>query len=227
MALKNINVGNFSNDGTGDDLRTAFVKVNDNFKELEFIQGQNNTISNIGAGIGLYKEKIGVDLRLKSLIAGDGIGLTNNANDVTITSLTNSIVTINTNTGTLTVSNPNDSINIVGGNGIVTSVTNKTITITAPDFKIENDPNPKLEGDLNLNGFNIFGGTVTADVTGNLTGNVYDIDVRELRDSFYSIDFGNIIIRTAPELLLQISQVDFGTFNNPNNDLWVDGGSII
>ena len=67
MSMKVINIGNYTNDGTGDDLRTAFQKVNDNFYELQLQGGQANTISNIGLGVPLYKEKIGVDLRLKSL----------------------------------------------------------------------------------------------------------------------------------------------------------------
>lgn len=35
MAIQNINVGTVANDGTGDDLRTAFGKLNDNFSDSE------------------------------------------------------------------------------------------------------------------------------------------------------------------------------------------------
>ena len=35
MAISRINVGTLANDGTGDDLRQAFVKVNNNFDELD------------------------------------------------------------------------------------------------------------------------------------------------------------------------------------------------
>ena len=34
MARQEINVGATANDGTGDGLRTAYIKCNDNFKEL-------------------------------------------------------------------------------------------------------------------------------------------------------------------------------------------------
>ena len=34
MARQEINVGTTANDGTGDGLRTAYIKCNDNFKEL-------------------------------------------------------------------------------------------------------------------------------------------------------------------------------------------------
>ena len=32
--IQTINLGNYANDGTGDDLRAAFTKVNANFTEL-------------------------------------------------------------------------------------------------------------------------------------------------------------------------------------------------
>ena len=34
MAIQTINIGQVANDGTGDDPREAFVKVNNNFTEL-------------------------------------------------------------------------------------------------------------------------------------------------------------------------------------------------
>ena len=45
MAIQTINLGTYSNDGTGDDLRTAFEKVKANFIELYSISGG----ANIGA----------------------------------------------------------------------------------------------------------------------------------------------------------------------------------
>jgi hypothetical protein len=84
MTIKRINVGNVVNDGSGDDLRTAFVKVNDNFAELVDIHGEANTASNVGTGIGLFKEKVVSDLRFKSIVAGTGITVTGNSNTITI-----------------------------------------------------------------------------------------------------------------------------------------------
>jgi hypothetical protein len=34
MTIQKVNIGSVVNDGTGDDLRTAFVKVNNNFDQL-------------------------------------------------------------------------------------------------------------------------------------------------------------------------------------------------
>ena len=58
MALQSINIGSSANDGTGDPLRTAFDKINDNFNEVYDTLGgpsatslsdiffQNSTITN-------------------------------------------------------------------------------------------------------------------------------------------------------------------------------------
>lgn len=112
MAIQTINVGNVKNDGSGDDLRTAFVKVNANFTELNNQNGQNNTASNIGSGVGIYKEKVGVDLRLRSLLAGDGISVTQNPTEVSI---------INTDHNTVVA--VNDAINSIDF-GNITATTN-------------------------------------------------------------------------------------------------------
>ena len=46
--------------------------------------GQANTIITVGAGASLFREKIGVELRLKSLLEGNGITLTENTDDIEI-----------------------------------------------------------------------------------------------------------------------------------------------
>jgi len=45
MARQNINIGSSANDGTGDPLRTAFDKINDNFIELYGTDGDSNTLA--------------------------------------------------------------------------------------------------------------------------------------------------------------------------------------
>ena len=63
MAKQTINIGTTANDGTGDPLRTAFDKVNDNFTEL-------------------YSDDAG---DVGSIIAGTGIAVDQATGDVTIT----------------------------------------------------------------------------------------------------------------------------------------------
>lgn len=49
------------------------------------IVGEANTGANVGAGTGLsFRDKTGVTLNFRSLLAGLNIGITNNANDITI-----------------------------------------------------------------------------------------------------------------------------------------------
>lgn len=153
MSILQVNLGTYANDGTGDDLRTAFEKVNANFNELDLTRVI--TADNLGSGPGdtplvdisasIFKEKVGNNLKFRSLVEGSNITLTQTLNEITI-------------------STP-DSINA-----------------------LNEDPNPTLAADLNLNSFNIVGlgnifisgdlsaesleGPLSGDVTGNLTGNV-------------------------------------------------------
>lgn len=46
--------------------------------------GESNTVTNVGTGSGLFKQKTGVDLEFKSLIGTGTLSLTDNANDVTM-----------------------------------------------------------------------------------------------------------------------------------------------
>lgn len=48
--------------------------------------GEANTASNIGLGNGIFASKIGVDLRFKSIVAGDNVTITSDASTLTINS---------------------------------------------------------------------------------------------------------------------------------------------
>ena len=76
MAIQTINIGNIANDGTGDDLREAFIKVNNNFSEL------NNNVTaietdgeNLGTGQEIFAQKSDNKLQFKTILAGQGITL--------------------------------------------------------------------------------------------------------------------------------------------------------
>jgi len=70
MPIQRIEIGGYANDGTGDDLRTAFNKVNANFTLLDS-DAQVNDGVNLGAGVAILKSKIGTILQFKSLTSTD------------------------------------------------------------------------------------------------------------------------------------------------------------
>lgn len=85
MAISTINIGNQVNDGLGDDLRTAFQKVNANFTDLS--TQLTITATNVGAtGVGVFKQKTGADLEFKNLVGGRNISIDDDTNVLTIRS---------------------------------------------------------------------------------------------------------------------------------------------
>lgn len=68
------------------DTKILYQVVDSNLVSLASspASGEANTASNLGTGLGLYKQKQLVDLQFKSLTSGTNITLTDNANDVSI-----------------------------------------------------------------------------------------------------------------------------------------------
>ena len=128
MAIQTINIGNIVNDGLGDDLRTAFQKVNANFLELSTTS--TTTASNIGdAGIGIFKQKSGADLQFKKLVAGVKTQITESNDSIVITADVNDAFTrIVTNEGIVLASN-NTAITLQGGTNISVKANNNVITV--------------------------------------------------------------------------------------------------
>ena len=73
MTIQNINIGNIANDGTGDDLREAFRKVNENFDELDLRQPESTTGSSLGTGVEVFAGKVRDALTFKNLTAGSNV----------------------------------------------------------------------------------------------------------------------------------------------------------
>jgi hypothetical protein len=104
MAIQTINIGNVVNDGLGDDLRTAFQKVNGNFAELT----ASLTVT-VGAaqstGISLFKEKTGSELVFKNLVAGTKMLLDDTGTAVIINNTApDAFVRIDTDSGSVLAS---------------------------------------------------------------------------------------------------------------------------
>ena len=104
MTIQPINIGNVVNDGLGDDLRTAFQKVNANFSDLS--AQLTITASNVGnAGVGVFKEKVGADLRFKKLVSGTKMLLNENVDTVTVNNTApDAFIRIDTDAGVMLAS---------------------------------------------------------------------------------------------------------------------------
>jgi len=128
MAIQTINIGNQVNDGLGDDLRTAFEKVNANFTDLE--SNVFTTASNIGdVGTGLFKQKVGSDLQFKKLVSGTKILIDDAPNSVIINSTAPDAFTrIDTNAGTVRATSF-QQITIQGGDDIDVTALGSVITV--------------------------------------------------------------------------------------------------
>jgi hypothetical protein len=217
MSILQVNLGTYANDGTGDDLRSAFEKVNANFNEIDLTRVL--TAANLGGGAPLFYDKVGTTLRFRSIVGGQNIELGYNNNEVTIS-----------------------TVNLIA--------------------KLEDDLEPTLGGNLNLNEFDITGqGNIIVDgdiiavnfqgnLTGNVTGQVSDISnhsITDLGDVDISnplfgqtlvwdgsawvtgtpessisntFDFGRIGVSAVDplQLALQFTNIDFDTFSYPSTN---------
>ncbi len=152
MAIQSINLGTYANDKTGDDLRTAFKKVNDNFQELDVIVAVNG--ANLGTGIGTFANKsddpgTGNLLNFRSLAVNSNLTI----------SLSNNTITIGTQ--------PTITANIVGNvTGNVTGNSNGIHT---------GNVTGNVTGNLTGNSSGTHTGLVIGNVTGNLTGDTFGL----------------------------------------------------
>jgi hypothetical protein len=241
MAIQLINVGQIANDGTGDDLREAMIKINQNFEELDLRDDEQTTASNLGsAGEGIFANRVNYDLQFKKIVAGSNVTLTATDESITLDA-TGGLqqIVLSSDNGSIIVSE-GDAINIYGGTGIETSVLGNTITISNTSSEIVSDTTPQLGGNLDAQNFNIAGASTIQAITfqgfldGNMEGNVWDIDVRDLQsdiqtldDQLNSFDFGSLggNVTNVIQWLAQTTEVDFGSILSPSS-VTSDFGSI-
>jgi archaellum component FlaF (FlaF/FlaG flagellin family) len=130
MTIQPINIGNVVNDGLGDDLRTAFEKVNANFADLS--TQLTITATNVGAvGVGVFKEKVGADLRFKKLVSGTKMLLSENADTVTVNNTaSDAFIRIDTDAGVMLASTY-QQITMAGTAAPGSTTSRKDIEVTA------------------------------------------------------------------------------------------------
>lgn len=130
MAIQTINIGNVVNDGLGDDLRSAFQKVNANFSELSSTLTINaaNTDAN---GVGVFKGKNGTTLEFKRLVSGLKIDIDEHEDTLVINGTQpDPFSTIVVDYGLPVEASNSNTLTLQGG---VSSVGGKNITVTAVD----------------------------------------------------------------------------------------------
>jgi len=232
MAIQTIDIGNIANDGTGDDLRVAFQKVNDNFEELNAAAFVDATDAvNLGsAGQGLFVGKDGDTLQFKSIVAGSNTSFSATDSTITINSTggIDNILVLSDN-GSLVVT---DLLRIEGGDLISTRVSSasSTVFLDLNDTGIvAHDTAPTLSATLDADGNNITNANTVSASTfiGPLQGLVNNIDVEQLAYNFNNLDLG-LIFPTFDNLidfLASGTDIEMGTFTDPA-DYSFDFGSI-
>ena len=188
--LNLVNLGNIVNDGLGDDLRTAFQKVNSNFSALN--AELTIAASNIGTGDGLFKQKTLNTLEFKSLVSGNKILLDNRIDSIVINSTQpDAFIRIDTNQGFVTAANNNVNLTLQGGENVIVTGGGSTITV-----------------DTRLPLVDIFS---TADF-GPISGGSFDNAIQFIFQTA-NFDFGTIIFdQSGNELSSSPLNVDFGPF---------------
>ena len=82
-----LNVGAYANDGTGDDIRTAFQKIKSTFTLINTNLGVT-TGENIGTtGQGIFSAKVDNKLQFKKITGTNGVTITSTADTVNISAL--------------------------------------------------------------------------------------------------------------------------------------------
>ena len=224
MALQTINIGTLANDGTGDDLREAFIKVKQNFDDLDLRSPESTTVTNLGnAGEGVFAQKVGSQLQLKKLVQGSNVTLTSSTTGITINA-TGGLQQLNvvSDVGSMQLAD-GQTLNIQGGAGANTTISGNILTINST-ADVVSDTTPQLGGNLDAQGNDISNvNTLTASnfngaLTGNVTGLVHGVDIRNIEPNTAGFDFGSLSndIRGLSDWLIYETDIDFGALLTPD-----------
>lgn len=228
MPISTINIGTIANDGTGDDLREAFIKVNNNFAELNARDPENTSVINrlpdSSTVKGVFYQKVGAQLQLKSLESGSNITLTTNNDKITIAA--SGIITLGIvgNTGPVDTLVNGNTLQVFGNLAGATR-TDMTTSGGFPTLRIStflsNETNPTLAATLTGANNNIVG--VNLLQAANVQSLVYGLNLDD-RDSFIGFDLGDINLDASNQnnitnlldLFFSVNPVDMGTIAGPS-----------
>ena len=230
MAIQTINIGTIANDGTGDDLREAFVKVNSNFTELNAKDPEKTTGANLGSsGSGVFAQLSGAEMQFKKIVGGTSTTLTEDANSITINSTAQGLPSLQVfaDNNNLTLEGANSTLTIAGGGTTTTNLSGTTITISSVT-SLQTDTTPRLTADLDAQTNNI-------NNVGNMVGNVHGLDVRDfdgIQNFISQLDLGEAFPTSFSNVLEYLSKdlsIEFddgsATFTE-SNEITADMGSL-
>ena len=178
MAKQTIGIGTSPNDGTGDAIRDAFDKVNDNFDEIYAAFTPANSSTSYG------NSTVNTVVNSQSISVGGNVTINtsaffvgNSTSNIVITRTTlavgNSTVNCTANTSTLTIGNSTLSSSSlkIGNSTVNTTVNSSSVTITSNSgLTVGNSQNSANGFTFLPNGFKINWGWVSANSTdGNAT----------------------------------------------------------
>jgi hypothetical protein len=234
MALQTINIGTLANDGTGDDLREAFIKVNQNFDDLDLRAPESTTVTNVGnLGEGIFSQKVGAEIQLKKLVAGSNVSLTSSPQGITVNATGGLQQLVFVSDSGSIIAADGDSIRLVGGTGLSTRVSGSDVIFDAVS-ELSTDTTPELGGNLDAAGNDIINvNTLIASnlqgvLTGNVNGLVYGIDIRSIEPNTAGFDFGTLSnnVRGLSDWLIYETDIDFGQMLLPDERTF-DSGLLV
>jgi len=190
-----VNVGVVANDGTGDDLRDAFLKINGNFLYLGNRLGTNPSGANIGPrGESVFKEVVDFQYRFRKIDADGNLHVRLVGDVITLEFKPNSAVNFQgqaiTNAGAVTATSFTGNLsgnvtgNVTGNAGSVTNGVYTTGDQTIGGVKTFNsrinasingnahtvDDGVYTQGNQNIDGFKTFLQPISGLLSGNVTG---------------------------------------------------------
>ena len=204
MSITPINIGNNANDGLGDNLRTAFEKVNANFTELSAVANAITSVSITApanpSGYSIFTGLENSALKFKDLAAGRNISFNETPNSVIISNSASMFTKVATATSEIN-SALTSTLKFAGDADI-------SITLTQPIPSTDIPPGETIPGVVNVRSNTPIGLLIKSYDFGNIDNAVHN--VFQLFLSATVIDFGANcevvyananLIAAGPELL--------------------------
>lgn len=212
MNISQIDIGGVANDGTGDDLRTAFQKINENFVEVETSIDASTVAANLGSGTGVFKQKTLNTLEFKSLAVGDKLAIAQDGNTITIST---DFVGKDFSVGSLTASGNISGTVITASmfNGAFNGGLMGRVYPIAPDYII--------------GAGNIVGVQPEPGLPNYRPARVDGVSVRDLSTTINTFDFGTLDTTYSSAFPYMLGQIglDMGTITSPTA-VSVDAGTL-